>query len=138
MIQLPPQQDNDFIGGLLPDLTPLLDIIFIVLVFLLLCSNVPIKALPLDVPVVDKPPQTVSDDKALVVAVYQQPPLWGLDESRYDEWPQLQQLLSAQINEEAKVVIYADTQADVGHLMTVFNWLQQQQVASVQVVMKDK
>src|SRR5690606_22935655 len=48
MIQLPPP--NTANASLLPDLTPLLDVIFIVLVFFLLTAQVPLLQRPLDLP----------------------------------------------------------------------------------------
>lgn len=48
MIRLPPANSSS--ASLLPDLTPLLDVIFIVLVFFLLTAQAPLLQRPLDLP----------------------------------------------------------------------------------------
>ncbi|MEF1291304.1 ExbD/TolR family protein, partial [Vibrio sp. M260118] len=61
------QGENRF--GLTPDLTPLLDIIFIVMVFLMLTAAVKLDSLEVDLPTTDSQVVSEVDTKSLTINI---------------------------------------------------------------------
>ena len=69
-----------------PDLTPLLDIIFIVMVFLLLTATVKLQSLEVSLPTADTESVSDIDSKSFTINILEQPPYWGLDGHSYSTW----------------------------------------------------
>lgn len=132
MIQLPPA--NTANASLLPDLTPLLDVIFIVLVFFLLTAQAPLLQRPLDLPQDRR-------DSAGAGAVDTQRQLLELDASglwRLDDQPlSLDELpLALGQTERPALDLAIDRQAPLAAFLDLILLLQEQQIEDIRMLME--
>lgn len=132
MIRLPPP--NTANASLLPDLTPLLDVIFIVLVFFLLTAQAPLLQRPLDLP-------QDRHDSASAGAVDTQRQLLELDAAghwRLDDRPlSLDELpLALGQTERPALDLAVDRQAPLTAFLELLLLLQEQQIVDVRMLME--
>lgn len=132
MIRLPPA--NTANASLLPDLTPLLDVIFIVLVFFLLTAQVPLLQRPLDLPQDQR-------DSASTTTVESQRQLLELDASghwRLDDQPLgFSELTGAlQQHDQTALDLAIDRQAPLAAFLDLILLLQEQQIEDVRMLME--
>ncbi|MCK8044529.1 biopolymer transporter ExbD [Shewanella sp. 1CM18E] len=121
------------------DLTPLIDIIFIVLVFLLLTANTQLLSLPVDVPTeADSNLSALSQDQHIAINVLQTEPHWALDGQSYNDFGAFEAAFTQAFKEnpKAKVIIAADKTAPVQPLMTVLAAMQRQNITNTQILME--
>lgn len=86
MIKAP--QDNNS-HGLTPDLTPLLDIIFIVMVFLMLTAAVKLDSLDVSLPSTDSQAVAEVDKQSITVNILKEEPFWAINGKTYIDWENL-------------------------------------------------
>ncbi|MGR6861624.1 ExbD/TolR family protein [Aliivibrio salmonicida] len=136
MIKLTTENSSD---SFQPDLTPLLDIIFIVMVFLLLTATVKLQSLEISLPTADT--RSVSDvnSKSLTVNILQKAPYWGLDGRSYSSWENFTQALLVQVKEkpEFQVVIASDKSAEIQHMVRLLAFLQDNKIKATQILMDE-
>ena len=121
------------------DLTPLIDIIFIVLVFLLLTANTQLLTLPVDVPKeADSELTGLSQEQHLSITILTEAPHWALNGQPFEEFAQFEAaFIQAYTDSPAiNVVVAADKNAPVQPLMTVLALLQRQQITNTQILME--
>ncbi|MBR9728366.1 ExbD/TolR family protein [Shewanella intestini] len=121
------------------DLTPLIDIIFIVLVFLLLTANTQLLTLPVNVPTETKSELVgLSQQEHLAVNIMDEAPHWALDGQTFDQFDQFEAAFIRVLNAspDLNVVVAADKNAPVQPLMTVLALLQRQQISNTQILME--
>ncbi|WP_394203126.1 ExbD/TolR family protein [Shewanella waksmanii] len=121
------------------DLTPLIDIIFIVLVFLLLTANTQLLTLPVEVPTeADSELSALSQQQHIAINILLDAPHWAIDGQKFDDFDAFEaafiKAFSAQ--PDSKVVVAADKSAPVQPLMTVLALLQRQQISNTQILME--
>ncbi|WP_298442317.1 biopolymer transporter ExbD [uncultured Ferrimonas sp.] len=122
------------------DLTSLIDIIFIVLVFLLLTANTQLMALPVDVPQQQETSLVnLNDGHALAVNVLPQAPYYALNQQPFGDFDQFKAAFIAahKAHPERTVVVAADSQAPVQPLMKLLALLQAQRIDQTQIVMEE-
>lgn len=131
------QQNTDELN---PDLTPLLDIIFIVMVFLLLTATVKIKALDVELP--QTATQILQTTKAdpITINLVAAEPYWALDGQSVDNWDNFSQQLLAAVKAQANkpVVIGADKKASVEQMLKLLAFLQKNDIKATQLLMEDQ
>ncbi len=121
--------------SVLPDLTPLLDIIFIVLVFLLLTAAVKLQTLDVTLPTSDSSALTHVEQPALTVSILHSEPHWAINGTRYLSWDEFRrELLSASKRQDKPLVIGADQQAHIQHLVQLLTLLQENGIAATQLL----
>ncbi|AQS39981.1 outer membrane transport energization protein ExbD [Shewanella psychrophila] len=133
------EQDDAGSGITGLDLTPLIDIIFIVLVFLLLTANTQLFSLPIEVPTESTSElQALSQDKHLTINVMSSQPFWALNGEEYQDFAQFEQAFISSFTAEpdTKVIIAADKEAQVQPLMTLLALMQRQQISNTQILME--
>lgn len=127
-------------GGIQLDLTALIDIIFIVLVFLLLTANSPLLALKVEVP--DQAPpetlQSIADGTQLAINVLPTPPYWAVNRQPLADLAAVEARLRQHLSTapDSEVVIAADRQAPVAPLMALLALLQQLEISNTRVLME--
>lgn len=137
MIGVDHQHADTQVSGL--DLTPLIDIIFIVLVFLLLTANTQLFSLPIEVPTESTSQlQSLSQDKHITINVMSSEPHWALDGEQYQDFSQFEQafISSYKASPEAKIIVAADKDAQVQPLMTLLALMQRQAISNTQILME--
>ncbi len=123
-----------------PDLTPLLDIIFIVMVFLMLTANVAVHTLNVAIPqtedgqVLEQPTQQV-----ISVGILASNIPWALDGKTYANWEefttQLLQLTEHFPNKP--LVIATDKSTPVEAMLRLLAFLQKNQITATNIVMEE-
>jgi len=122
------------------ELTPLIDIIFIVVVFLLLTANARLLSLPVDIP--DSDSEITQHDNAtqpLTISLLSESPGYAIGEQRFNEWPEFKAaLLTAIAGQPAPAVsIAAAHDAAVEPLLKLLALLNEQQITNTQILMED-
>ncbi|CAK4075190.1 biopolymer transporter ExbD [Vibrio sp. MarTm2] len=127
------QDENRF--GLTPDLTPLLDIIFIVMVFLMLTAAVKLDSLEVDLPTTDSQAVSEVDSKSITVNLLAEEPYWAIDSKEYIDWENFKLALLEQHKSDKKpIVIGAEKTADVQHLVKLLAFLQENGIQATQLL----
>ena len=120
MIQLPEKMDS---GSLLADLTPLLDVIFIVLVFLLLTANTPLLEIPVALPGSDAAVEVNEGNQHERAAlVLHRDGHWQLADKTFAGWPELRAELQAQSN-PPPLDVAVEKGAEASPLLKLLAWL---------------
>lgn len=123
-----------------PDLTPLLDLIFIVMVFLLLTTNVRVDTMEINIPQTEQSQTLVEVDTPIVVIkLFSASNRWGLNEQIFNQWPQFTDALLTQINENPtkSLVVAADKNANVESMMRLLAFLQNNNIEATNIVMEE-
>ena len=123
------------------ELTPLIDIIFIVVVFLLLTANSRLLPLPVSIPTTDDAVTRAStDQKTVAISIFKHAPVWAIERQRFREWPVFKQALLKNIkaNKQQIFTIAADHDADVEPLLKLLALLNQQQITKTHILMEEK
>lgn len=137
MITSSPQQPS----FLTPDLTPLLDLIFIVLVFLLLTANIQIKSMEVSIPQTqDHEVLSPPDKDVITVNIHAQDSLWAIEGIPYSNWNQFAEVLVTTINNQPNksLVIAADKSASVQSMLRLLAFLQKNQINATNIIMDNQ
>lgn len=130
------QEENRF--GLTPDLTPLLDIIFIVMVFLMLTAAVKLDSLEVDLPTSDSSAVSEVDTKSLTINILDQEPHWAIDGKEYIDWENFTiALLEEHRSNTQPIVIGAEKTADVQYLVKLLAFLQENGIQATQLLTEE-
>ncbi|WP_332403333.1 biopolymer transporter ExbD [Vibrio metschnikovii] len=131
MIKTPPTTES----SLMPDLTPLLDIIFIVMVFLLLTAAVKFTSLDVSLPSTDSSVVSEINTQSITVNILAQQPYWAIDGTIYVAWQDFTEaLLKRSKTSEQPIVIAADKTAQVQNLVKLLAFLQENGIAATQLL----
>ncbi|WP_000597544.1 ExbD/TolR family protein [Vibrio mimicus] len=128
-----PTKPNDL--GLTPDLTPLLDIIFIVMVFLLLTASVRLESLDVALPTTDSPVVNDVDKESITINLLATEPYWAIDGKPYLDWHNFSlALLETVQSSKRPIVIGADQGAEVQQLVKLLGFLQEHGIQATQLL----
>ncbi|TEW54159.1 biopolymer transporter ExbD [Psychromonas sp. RZ22] len=129
-------QKQDDEQSLQVDLTPLLDIIFIVMVFLMLTANIELQSLQVDLPTTDTSAAQVVDEKVVTINLLNKEPRWAIDGELKKDWPDFQQQLIQQVQKQPKTqwIIAADKSADVQYMVQLLAFLQKHNIQATQLL----
>ncbi|MDF2155145.1 biopolymer transporter ExbD [Vibrio sp. CAU 1672] len=131
-----PQEHNSH--GLTPDLTPLLDIIFIVMVFLMLTAAVKLDSLDVDLPSTDSQAVAEVDKQSITVNILNEAPYWAINGRTYIDWENFTLALLEQSRSTDKpIVIGAEKTADIQYLVKLLGFLQQNGIQATQLLTKE-
>lgn len=136
-----PQSSHSSWRSLTPDITPLLDIIFIVLVFLLLTANIPLQSLEVDLPKTDSEALgALTDTKSMTINMLTGTPAWALNGKEYEDWQQFKPVLVAQIDalKETDLVLASDKEVTVDSMLKLLSFLQEHEITATQILMDDE
>ncbi|HAS6346735.1 TPA: biopolymer transporter ExbD [Vibrio vulnificus] len=128
-----PRSNEHF--GLTPDLTPLLDIIFIVMVFLMLTASVKLESIEVDLPSSDSQAVAAVDKQSITINILQDEPHWAINGKRYIDWQNFTLALTEETKQTDKpVIIGAEKTADIQHLVTLLAFLQEKGIKATQLL----
>ncbi len=133
--------DEEVSASLLPDLTPLLDVVFIVLVFLLFTANSVPLTLPVDLPETERAvSQQLDKPDAIGVNLFAEGASWALEGEKYDSWEAFSTALQQKVQAEPEraVVIAGDRAVPMENLVQLMQFLQQNNIAAAQILMEEK
>lgn len=138
MISIGNEEETGF--SFAPDLTPLLDVVFIVMVFLLFTANAQTLSLPVNLPQATRQEASISDEpKTLTVSILNEEQTWAIGEEQYDNWDIFTNTLLAQVEQEPNitVLIAGDQEAPLGNLVKLMMFLGQHKIDAAQILMED-
>nr|WP_284500078.1 biopolymer transporter ExbD [Microbulbifer sp. GX H0434] len=121
-----------------PDLTPLLDIIFIVLVFLLLTANMRLVSLPMALPGNDSVSEQLPADPLTVSLPAGGPYQWGLGDRGFSDRGEFERALLAELREarQRPVALASDRDVPVQRMLDLFALLQKEGVAVAEIALQ--
>ncbi|MHC0045061.1 ExbD/TolR family protein [Vibrio campbellii] len=135
MIKAP--QDNHS-HGLTPDLTPLLDIIFIVMVFLMLTAAVKLDSLDVNLPSTDSKAVAEVDKESITVNILKEEPHWAINGKAYINWENFTlALLEESKSTDKPIVIGAEKNADIQSLVKLLGFLQENGIQATQLLTEE-
>lgn len=122
-----------------PDLTPLLDIIFIVMVFLMLTASVKLKSLDVQLPSSETAASKALEKQSLTINILNQAPYWAIDGQTYNNWETFQSGLLEKVSAapDKDLVIAADKHAEIQHMVKLFGLLHENDIATTQILMEE-
>ncbi len=136
MIHVDTEQNNGF-ADLAVDLTPMIDILFIVLVFFILTANPIEHALKVDLPT-----KGAEQAQALIVKNSIQITLftegkWAVNEQEFTEWSTTKKAFKAAIANapDSEIVIATARKASVEQLLELMAFLQRENLQAAQILM---
>lgn len=136
-----PESANSSWRTLTPDITPLLDIIFIVLVFLLLTANIPLQSLEVDLPKTDSEALgAIADTKSITINMLAGTPAWAIQGQEYEDWQQFKPALTAQVAalKETDLILASDKDVTVDSMLKLLAFLQEHEITATQILMEDE
>lgn len=125
--------------SLIPDMTALLDVIFILLVFLLLTANAVPHVLDVDLPQKGIEQAHPADmERPISITLFAEDARWGLDGQEYANWLLFELALLEQVRQknDAQIIIAGDKDAPLEKVLQVFSWLQGHHLKAAQVMMQ--
>ncbi|MDF4802654.1 biopolymer transporter ExbD [Vibrio parahaemolyticus] len=135
MIKVP--QDNNR-NGLTPDLTPLLDIIFIVMVFLMLTAAVKLDSLDVALPSTDSQAAAEVDKQSITVNILKDEPYWAINGQTYIDWENFTlALLEESKSTDKPIVIGAEKTANIQSLVQLLGFLQENGIQATQLLTEE-
>ncbi|GLS91069.1 biopolymer transporter ExbD [Psychromonas marina] len=130
-----------------PDLTPLLDIIFIVMVFLLLTANITVKTLTLDVPSTEHSDvlQT-QNEQVIAISLLADNNLsaqgngWAIEEMHYPDFDGFSKTLLGLHKKfpERPVVIASDKLVSVERMLQLLAFMQKNNINATNIIMDEQ
>lgn len=136
MIKIDSDQAGSF-EALAVDLTPMLDILFIVLVFFLLTANPAVHALQVELPTKGAAQsETLTSQTRLQLTLFAKQQ-WALNDKIFTDWPDTQRAFKQAINRapETEIVIATAKDASVERLLEVMTFLKQHDLQVAQIRM---
>ncbi|EGQ8057766.1 biopolymer transporter ExbD [Vibrio parahaemolyticus] len=135
MIKVP--QDNNR-NGLTPDLTPLLDIIFIVMVFLMLTAAVKLDSLDVALPSTDSQAVAEVDKQSITINILKDEPYWAINGQTYIDWENFTlALLEESKSTDKPIVIGAEKTANIQSLVQLLGFLQENGIQATQLLTEE-
>lgn len=122
-----------------PDMTALLDVIFILLVFLLLTANAVPKVLDVSLPEKGSDQShTLEMREPVTITLFSQEGRWGLDGKEFSSWPEFEATLLKQVSSEQvpQIIIAGDKDTSLEKTLQVFAWLQGHDLKAAQIMMQ--
>ncbi|MBY6210268.1 ExbD/TolR family protein [Microbulbifer agarilyticus] len=139
MIRVSPENSRQFsMANLAPDLTPLLDIIFIVLVFLLLTANMRLASLPMDLPASEHAAAAMPAHPLTISLSNDGPELWGIDGEGFRTQAEFERSLMILLAAEPdrSVALASDRNVPVQRMLDLFALLQKQGVEVAEIALQ--
>ena len=132
-------QDHE-VESILPDLTPLLDIIFIVMVFLLLTASIKLQTLEVDLPTANSAVTSEVDNQSVTINILALPPYWALQGEQFSDWDGFTKALVILVTDkpDVDIVIASDKTAQIQHMVKLFVFLQDNQISAAQLLIEEE
>lgn len=125
MIDLTEEENN---SSLQDAMTPMIDVIFVLIAFMMLMINVPLLTMEVELPKVAETPQSSNVQKHVVtIGVLENADEWLVNESKVSSLEALKEQLQAekmQYPEQLSVVIHSDRKVAMERVVALFSTLQ--------------
>ena len=141
MIELSTDQTSEG-DSIVPDLTPMLDVLFILLVFLILTANSANFSIEVDLP---QPQETVleqASNNAITITLrdpeYEGASVWELNGRPFIKWHDMRPALQSALQKtpDQPVVIAGDKSASIENLVQVLSFLETQGRTAAEILLE--
>lgn len=137
MIEIPASKRGNIVTDLMPDLTPLLDVMFMLIVFFLLTANAVPYALDVNLPQDNEAiTKAVEDPDMLSVTLLPNQDGWKINGTLYQEEQNFKDALKNETQDNKKVVIIGDKNVSMQKLLTVMAFLRKNNIEAADIVME--
>ncbi|MFT5795326.1 MAG: biopolymer transport protein ExbD [Ulvibacter sp.] len=140
MISINNNSRKNIVNDFLPDLTPLIDVVFILIIFLILSINTASFSLEVNLPEdKDNSSKVISNNKYLEIHLLKNN-VWKVGNKTFlDEEEFRGYLLSHhKKNKDRKLIILADDDSSVGKLISVLTFLKKQNIQMANILVDRK
>lgn len=132
-----PHSSADSSSSSFPDMTALLDVIFILLVFLLLTANTATEIFDIDLPN-DAGSQTriAEIDKQITLTLFAETDKWGIEGQQFSDWLAFQTAFKQRIQhmDAPEVIVAGDRQASLEKTLKLLAFLQENKLSAAQIL----
>lgn len=137
MIEVPANKRGNIVSDLMPDLTPLLDVMFMLIVFFLLTANAVPYALDVNLPEDDEEvTQAVKDPDMLSVTLLPGEEGWKINDLSYTNNEEFKTALKEKANDNKKIIIIGDKDVSMDKLLQVMAFLRKNNIEAANIVME--
>jgi len=142
MIKVPETStDGDGFAGLAADLTPLVDVLFVLLVFFVLTANAAQVALDLNLPNKGaEAAKPLNQKNKVVVAIFAKDEKWAVDGTEFTDWKQTKAAIEVAYREKpkARFVIAGDRKVSLERFLQALSLLRTLGLKQTDIVMEQK
>lgn len=136
MIEIPDSQRGNIVTDLMPDLTPLLDVMFMLIIFFILTANAVPYSLDVNLPEdAEDVAQTIEDPTMLSVTLLPNDDGWKINDVLYQEEEKFKDALKAQTASKKQVIIVGDKDVSMQKLLSVMAFLRKHNIEAADIVM---
>lgn len=136
MIEIPDSQRGNIITDLMPDLTPLLDVMFMLIIFFILTANAVPYSLDVNLPEdAEEVTQAIEDPTMLSVTLLPNDDGWKINDVLYQEEEKFKDALKALTLEKKQVIIVGDKDVSMEKLLTVMAFLRKHNIEAADIMM---
>lgn len=131
---------KEIISDLLPDLTPLIDVMFMLIVFLILTTNATQQIFDVSLPEnKENNLPLISNDDAIIVTIFANNK-WAINEQEFDNFNDLKSNLLEIYNSSnnKKLLIYGDKMVTMDKLMDMLTFMRSNNIEAADIVMNKK
>jgi len=137
MIEVPAHKRGNIVSDLMPDLTPLLDVMFMLIVFFLLTANAVPYALDVNLPEDnDEISQAINDPNMLSVTLLPTDSGWKINDTAYQDEDKFKSALKQKATDNKKVMIIGDKDVSMDKLLQVMTFLRKNNIEAADIVME--
>ena len=140
MININNNSRKNIVNDFLPDLTTLIDVVFILIIFLILSINTASFSLEVNLPEdKDNSSKVISDNKYLEIHLLKNN-IWKVGSETFLNEEEFRDylLLQHKKNKDRKLIILADDDSSVGKLISVLTFLKKQNIQMANILVDRK
>lgn len=135
MIKAPKEKRGSIASDLMPDLTPLLDVMFMLIVFFILTANTVPHTLDLTLPDdTDQIARPINDPNTLNVGLL--PQAWHLEGQSYTTEIAFKDALKQAAQSGKRVVITSDKDLPINRLLSLLTFLRKHKIEAADIMMQ--
>ncbi len=141
MITIPGSNRESIISDLMPDLTPLLDVLFMLILFLILTANAVPYAIDVNLPEDDQAvSKAVDDTNVLSITLLGDGKGWKIDGQTYQSESKFKTDLLVNFNKdkEQHIVLMGEKTVSMQKLLDLMTYLKKHNIQTVDILMKRK
>lgn len=139
MIEIPVSSRSKIVTDIMPDLTPLLDVMFMLIVFFILTANAVPYALDVNLPEDEQAiTKAVEDPDILSITLLPGEEGWKINETAFQTEQDFQEALAEKAKDNSKVMIVGDKEVSMQKLLSVMAFLRKHNIETADIVMEQK
>jgi len=132
-------QRDGIISDLLPDLTPLLDVMFMLIIFLVLTTNAMQQVFDISLPE-DKEDalEVLAENDTIKITIFANDKRWAINNQEFSDFTAFKNALVAAYNDSKKkhVIVFGDKSATIDRLMELLTFMRSEGIEAADMVMK--